>query len=597
MPTKSKSSSTIGLKDDDSGEMVFDENLVASRFNTFFCNIADKLVKKLSHKDFNENGLIEYYKDKNVRSNSFVFDIVSEKEVEKLLLSLNVSKSTGCDKIPARFVKDATDVICSPLTYMINLSLRKCTVPSDFKMARVVPLFKKGDRSSAGNYRPVAILPVISKIYEKIVYKQFYNYLNENDLIYKYQSGFRSSFSTDSALTYMCDKIRYNMDDGYLTGLVLLDLQKAFDTVNHDILLKKLSAVGADDSVVKWFSSYVSDRKQVVQINNITSQPMSTSCGVPQGSILGPLLFIIYVNDMSRAINSDSDLYLYADDSAILVKGKDVHAIEDKLSSDLGNVKLWLEENKLSLHLGKTESILFASKSKLKKTSKLNVKVDDVVLQSKNSVKYLGATIEQDLSGDTMGYNAVKKVNTGLKFLYRQASFLDLKEKKLLCYSMLQSCFDFACNVWYRSLKKSIKLQLQTAQNKMIRFILGYHPRRHLYFDDFKQLGFLDVESRVDFLSLNTMYNICNHSAPMYMIDLIPRFLPAHSTRRSQLSFIVSSDGTHGSLSFKCNSVKLWNKLPNVIKLSDSKDKFKQKCKSYLMCRMKEKEEDDFVRY
>lgn len=479
----------------------------------------------------------------------------------------------------------------------IYLSLHKCIVPTDFKMARVVPLFKKGDRSCAGNYRPVSILPVISKIFEKIVYKQFYDYLDKHDLVYKFQSGFRSSFSTDSALTYMCDRIRYNMDDGFYTGLVLLDLQKAFDTVNHDILLKKLSAIGADVSVVNWFSSYISDRQQIVQINNVMSSPMSTSCGVPQGSILGPLLFIIYVNDMSRAINNNSDLYLYADDSAILVKGKNVHEIEDMLSSDLGNVKGWLEENKLSLHLGKTESILFGSRRKLKKARSLNVKVNNVTLQSKESVKYLGATLEQDLNGQIMGNSVVSKVNSGVKFLYRQASFLDIREKKLLCSAMLQSRFDFSCNIWFRALSMSVKNRLQTAQNKMIRYILGYHSRRHLFFEDFKSLGYLDVESRVDFLSLNTMYNISQNTAPLYMCEHVPKFSASHCTRRSQNSFIVSDAKSHSKVSFKCNGVKLWNSLPNSIRNSDSKDKFKKCCKKYLMSKMLKKEKDDFIWY
>ena len=175
------------------------------------------------------------------------------------------------------------------------MSLRLSEVPNDFKTARVVPLYKKGDCNSEGNYRPVSILPVVSKIFERIVYNQLYSYLCENNLIYEYQSGFRSCFSTDTALTYLSDKIRFNMDEGLYTGVILLDLQKAFDTVDHVILLKKLKAIGACDSAVLWFNSYLSNRKQFVDVKGCLSEAGEVTCGVPQGSILGPLLFTIYM--------------------------------------------------------------------------------------------------------------------------------------------------------------------------------------------------------------------------------------------------------------------------------------------------------------
>lgn len=359
--SKSKSACKIGLKNENSDEIIFDDEKVASSFNTFFSNIASKLVSVLPNRLFDDGKLQLYYSEKGIKPNSFTFTIVSEEEVLKLITSLNVSKSTGCDNISAKFVKFGADVICTPLTYIINLSLRKSTVPDDFKLARVVPLFKKGSRSEEGNYRPVSILPVLSKVFERIVFNQLNAYLCINNILYKYQSGFRPSFSTDTALTFLSDKIKLNMDKGLYTGLVLLDLQKAFDTVNHEILLKKLKAVGLREDTVQWFYSYISDRRQVVQIKDSISPSCKMSCGVPQGSILGPLLFSIYVNDMERAIDS-CELYLYADDSAVLVGGKNISEIESKLSNNMYSLKMWLEESKLSLHLGKTESILFGSK-------------------------------------------------------------------------------------------------------------------------------------------------------------------------------------------------------------------------------------------
>ena len=291
---------------------------------------------------------------------AFNFTIVTEEETLKLLSAINICKSTGADGIGARFLKDGKETIVTPVTYIFNLSLKTSVVPIDFKTARVVPLFKKNDCNYEGNYRPVSILPVISKLLERIVYDQLYKYLCDNNLFYSFQSGFRSSFSTDTALTYLCDKIRLNVDKGLYTGIIMLDLQKAFDTVDHDILIKKLIAIGVQN--VDWFSSYLTSRKQFVDVNGVKSSSEYITCGVPQGSILGPLLFSIYVNDMCNSVSCE--LCLYADDSMLFVAGKDVKQIEQRLTEEMYNISAWLESNKLSLHLGKTESILFGSKRK-----------------------------------------------------------------------------------------------------------------------------------------------------------------------------------------------------------------------------------------
>lgn len=596
LPSKSKNSATnIGLKCDDSDEIIFDSDSVASKFNTFFCNIPSKLVQKLKNRNFDTQKLSHFYKVMNVKTNSFSFTIVTEEEVLKILSSLNISKSTGCDNISAKFVKDGRSIIVSLLAYVINLSLRTGVVPSDFKMARVIPLFKKGNRNTESNYRPVSILPVLSKVFEKIVYIQFYSYLCDHNLIYKFQSGFRAGFSTDTALSYLCDKIKFNMDAGLYTGLVMLDLQKAFDTVDHNILLQKIKASGAKDNVVNWFNSYVSDRQQAVHVNGSNSTPMNVTCGVPQGSILGPLLFIIYVNDMAGSVNCD--LFLYADDSAIIVNGKDVYEIESKLSAELEKLSYWLDENKLSLHFGKTKSILFASRKRLSNVSEMNIKCNNVDISSTSKVKYLGAVLDQDMSGVSMGTNAVKKINSVLKFLYRNADVLDTKCRKLICSSLIQCRFDYACNMWYCSVVKSIKVKLQSAQNTVVRFIINEEPRYHLCTDNFKNVIFLDVQSRVDYLCLNQMYNIANGSAPKYMLDFIPRNVSKQHTRHSNLSFNLPQVKTPGSQTFKFNGVKLWNSLPDYLKCAESKNVFKYKCKKFLLKKMCQVEAQEFLSY
>ena len=219
------------------------------------------------------------------------------------------------------------------------------------KTARVAPLYKKNSNSEPGNYRPVSILTVMSKILEKIVHKQLENYLKFEKWLYDYHSGFRNSYSTDSCLTHLTDQIRFDIDKRNYTGMVMIDLQKAFDTVDHDILLNKLKAIGLDDLSTPWFSSYLKNRFQKTEVDGIFSDQMVVPCGVPQGSILGPLLFLLYVNDMEAAVSCR--LILYADDSALLVSGTSVSVIEETLGHELTFLSEWLVDNKLSILLGK----------------------------------------------------------------------------------------------------------------------------------------------------------------------------------------------------------------------------------------------------
>ena len=416
----------IGLLDE-KNEICFEKSFVANKFNTFFCEVASKLVELLPpYQAINKVDLRNFYSKCNVKDNMFKFSVVSEEEICKLLTAINPCKATGQDGISAKFIRDSAQVITESIAYIINLSLAQSKVPNEFKTARVIPLYKKGEKCKEGNYRPVSILPVISKVFEKVVFNQVNVYLTCHDLLYNNQSGFRKHHSTDTALISLCDKIRYDTDGGNVTGVILLDLQKAYDTVNHSILLDKLSVIGMDEKSVEWFESYLRDRSQFVELGGTASSNKNITCGVPQGSILGPLLFLIY-NDMCKAIDDTCNLYLYADDSALAVSGKNIIEIEKCLNTNINNISVWLQENRLSLHLGKTECILFGSKGKLNKLPELNIVCNNVKIMNTTCVKYLGANLDCHLSGVSMYESVIKKINNSIKFLYRKMSFYVLK--------------------------------------------------------------------------------------------------------------------------------------------------------------------------
>ena len=589
MPSKrcNNTSSNIVLKISD--DIVFDKLKIANHFNTYFTSIASDLVSKLPKAlgHFGVSFVSSFYLKKGVTLDSCSFSLVTENTVLKYLNTLSITKATGLDGISAKFVKDGSHIIACPLAHIINLSLIQGVVPDDLKTASVLPLYKKGDKTDVGNYRPISILNTLSKVFERIVYDQIEKYLHDKNLLYNFQSGFRKSFSTDTCLLYLTDYIRFNLDKGNCVGMILLDLQKAFDTVDHQILLAKLEMCGLGSDIVRWIRSYLSDRKQCVNVSGVLSSSAKVTCGVPQGSILGPLLFILYINDMSGAVKNK--LLLYADDSAILVSGKNKAEIERLLSEDLNVVNLWLIDNKLSLHLGKTESIMFGSQARLSKVSALDIYCNGCQIKQSSSVKYLGVLLDQSLSFESMVTSFIKKANARLKFLFRKKNLLSFYTKRVLINTLIQCHFDYACTVWYFGLSKNLKDRLQTTQNKLVRFALNLDQRFHLDTDHFVKLGWLPIELRVHQILLNHVFSIYKETAPKYLSNNfnLARSIHNHNTRFSSEScYALPKVKGFGKKSFSYNGCIIRNKLPTNIKLCTNKVKFKSGVKSHLLANM-----------
>ena len=254
--------------------------------------------------------------------------------------------------------------------------------------------------------------------------------------------------------------------------------------------------IGFSNEVILWFRSYLSNRKFIVNIKDKYSSPGAVTCGVPQGSILGPLLFLLYVNDMKQAIKSE--LLLYADDSCILMQHKDVKVIEEQLNRDFSSLCDWFVDNKLSIHFGedKTKSILFASKHKIKKADRLNISYNDINIKQHSSVSYLGCILNETLSGESMALEVIKKANARLRFLFRNNRFLTPYLRRLLCNSLIQPHLDYASAAWFPNLTSKMKKKIQIVQNKCIRFCLQLSNRTHIGFEQFEKINWLSCEDR-----------------------------------------------------------------------------------------------------
>lgn len=323
----------------------------------FFTNVGPKLAAEITNT--NNANFMDYLH--NPILHNFAFKPISDETITNILDSLKPKPSCGNDGISTKLLKVIKQEICKPLTIIINQSLATGIFPDPLKIAKVIPLYKKGDRTSLDNYRPISILPSISKIFERVMFNQINTYFSSHNLYYNGQYGFRDKHSTQLAALELIDRISQELDQGMTPINVYLDLSKAFDTLDHNILLSKLQFYGFRNSALEFCKSYLSNRKQFVQINNAKSSEADITMGVPQGSILGPLLFIIYMNDIIRSSNSFKFI-MFADDTTLFttLKSNGHHDIyNERLNSELEKISIWLKVNKLSLNVKKTKAMVF----------------------------------------------------------------------------------------------------------------------------------------------------------------------------------------------------------------------------------------------
>nr|CAI5854689.1 unnamed protein product [Callosobruchus analis] len=530
--------------------------------------------------------LLRYYNSNVLTSidETFNFTLVTDDEVLKIFNQITTT-ATGLDGLNINLLSLVFPYCLRAVTHIVNYSLEKGTVPQIWKSATVIPLPKTDNPESLNDYRPISILPVLSKILERIVYKQIVKHINRHSILPSTQSGFRSGHSTTSTLADVCDDYLAAMDVGSVTTAIMIDLSKAFDSINHQLLISKLHHFGFSESSVIWFSDYLSNRTQCVKVDGSVSALRDVSKGVPQGSILGPVLFTLYVSDLNEVVKH-CKMHSYADDTQLYLSYNPAKVLEASLnlSSDLGNVCSWFNSNGLKVNPKKSVVITFKSKNSTFHSNNVKFYIDGREIEHMTSVRNLGVLFDEHLTFHNHVSRAVQSAYAKLRTIYDFRNILSKNTKIKLTNSLILSKLEYADLVIGPCLTQQEAFRLQKVQNSCVRYVSGI-PRRDRISRHIRDINWLTMQQRWIVHLLSFIQAILNNRTPAYLFNKLAFRSQYHklNLRRVGITLNIPPHKTNFvKKSFSYMASSLYNELPASLR-SLSVELFKIKVKDFIL--------------
>ena len=548
-------------------------------FNDFYVNVADGITKTIP---LTPKSPLDYLSDR-ICSSLFLTPVTSI-EVNDLINILNPSKSVGPNSIPIKLLKIIGCSVSPLLALLVNQSFQSGIFPDKLKIAKVISIFKKGNPELPSNYRPISLLPIFSKIFEKVMYKRLHRFLEIHKVLYSLQFGFQENHSIGHALVSLTEAVRSTLDNKRLGCGIFIDLQKAFDTVNHRILLSKLEHYGIRGCALEWFRSYLSDRKQYVSVNGSNSNLLSITCGVPQGSVLGPLLFLIYINDLPN-VSKKLTFYLSADDTNIYYESKDLFNLIKIVNKELRLVKKWLDANKLSLNIDKTNYIIFHSSS-VNVLSGSDIKIGKKHIKRVKFVKFLGLLLDEHLSWKYHLSELSKKLARTCGMFFKIRNLLPLDVLFCLYNALFLPFLQYGLIVWGQTYASYIDPMFKL-QKKAVRAI-SFQPRMSPSLPIFNDFKLLKLSEIFELRLLTFVFDSINKTSPSCFHDffLLSSSVHQYSTRQASQGdlYMFKKNGLqYGLKSIRYHGAKLWNTLPLELRNAPTKIMFKTKLKIHLL--------------
>ena len=547
---------------------------IAEEMNRFFINKIKKNREKIEQKNAETGKLKDLEELAEPENLGFEIKEVSEGKVLNIITHMRKTKGCGADNISNKVIYDCREVILKPLTHIINMSIRQSKYPKAWKIAKTIPLHKKGSKQLASNYRPIALLSKLSLVYEKIIHEQINNHFEENNLFHQNQHGYLKNRSCMTALLTIYDKWARAVNEKKIVGVLCMDLTAAFDLVDKEILVKKLGSYGAGTKTQRWIKNYMEGRKQFVVVNTTKSSILNVNWGVPQGSRLGPLLFLIFVNDMMKVVKYGS-CEMYADDSAITVMGNSTSEIQTKLEENARKVTHWLDENYLMLAPEKSELMVVCNKYMAKQIQNFEIQVEGKTIKQKEYIKLLGITLNNNLSFSKYidGENAkgekslIQTLSNRLWLIQSMRKNMTENTCRMLMNGLFWGKMCYGMELYAGQNKNTIK-QLQLLENRAVKIVTGKKACKETR----DRCKWLTIENTLKKQTLMTIYKIRTEQQPSYLRNQVMNDRAKVSSKIPQYEQVQTADLKN---SFISRATTDWNKLPQDLRELSPK-KFKK---------------------
>ena len=548
---KRQNTEEIFLNDCDG--ITTDQNKVADSFNKYFTNVAKNLVRDLGDPNTKPQDYL-----KNPNKHSIFLKEVDQGEVRKILKTLDTKKSGDVYGLTPFLVKIACDELTPILTLLFNKSFSEGVFPSVLKYAKVVPIHKGDSKFIMSNYRPIALIPIIGKCMEKLMHSRLYDFLTKMNILYKRQYGFQKGKSTEQAIFDIHENVASSLEKGETPCCIFLDFAKAFDTVDREILIKKLSHYGIRGKALSWIDSYLTNRKQCVEINGVRSLDLPIETGVPQGSILGPLLFLIYVNDMHES-SAILKFVMFADDTCLFFAHKDKKVIENVLAEELPKVCDWLKANKLSLNVKKSNYMVFRNK-KDNSEPLLTISINGEPVEEVKCAKYLGIFIDHKLTFKEHINHVAKKLTRGNILISRLRHFVTREILTSFYHAHFHSHLNYGSIAWGTAAPSYIQnlTQLQEKSLYLLSFRKLDDNNKNSIFNDFQ---ILPVRKHLFYCRCLFIWKVRQKLFTDIIISLFSGILP-HPNHLVNCKYIVPYRKKCAAInSLTCQGIKQWNKI------------------------------------